>query len=217
MPDQRPATGDPHPSDVSTRWMWLGVGLPIGFGAWVPLVAGFRARKRSWMVGGALLIAFAIFAFAFSSAEEDNQYGGRFLMVSWMLHGAASFALMRPYQRRMAVRSRYDDEVARAEHVDEERRAVIALAREDPARALGLGVGRPDLAGSRHGHVVDINHAPAVVITTLPGVSDELAGEIVALRDELGGFDSVEDLGALMTLHPRVVEAMRSRAVALRG
>jgi DNA uptake protein ComE-like DNA-binding protein len=206
---------EPHPEDVSTRWMWLGVALPIGFGAWVPFVAGYRARNRAWMALGAGLIAFAIAAMVVSSAEDSNRFGGMLLIISWISHGAASFALRRPYARRMAIQSGYDDRVAMAEHIDAERRAMIALAASDPAKAAGLGVGRPDLPGSRHGHLVDLNHAPASVIAGLPGVSRDAAAEIAALRDELGGFDSVEDLGALMALHPRVVEAMRTRAVTL--
>ena len=209
------APSEPDPEDVSTRWMWLGVALPIGFGAWVPFVAGYRARNRAWMALGVGLIVFAIVAMTVSSAEESNQFGGMLLIVSWISHGAASFALRRPYARRMAVQSGYDDRVAMAEHIETERRAMLELAASDPAKAAGLGVGRPDLPGSRHGHLVDINHAPAAVIAGLPGVSRDLAVQIAALRDELGGFDSVEDLGALMALHPRVVEAMRSRAVAL--
>lgn len=195
--------------------MWFGVVLPIGFGCWVPLVAGFRARQTAWIAWGVFLVLFALASFTISSIEEDNQYGGGFLIVSWMLHGATSFALMRPYHRRMVTRSRYEDVIAAAEHVAEERAAVIELARKDPTRAAALGVGRPDLPHARHGHVVDLNHAPKEVVATLPGVSDDLAGEIVTVREELGGFDSVEDLGALMTLHPRIVEAMRTRAVTL--
>jgi DNA uptake protein ComE-like DNA-binding protein len=195
--------------------MWLGVALPIGFGAWVPLVAGYRARQPRWIAGGLALLAFAMFAFVVSTIEEDNHYGGMFLMFSWILSGATSFALRRPYERRMIVQSAYDDRIALAEHTDQERRAMLALAIEDPARAVSLGVGRPDVNGSRHGHLVDVNHAPAETIAALPGVSDDLALEIVVLREELGGFDSVEDLGALMSLHPRVVDAMRTRAVAL--
>ncbi len=205
----------PHADDVSTRWMWLGVAIPIGFGSWVPLVAGYRVRDGRWIAGGLALVAFALFAFVFATIEEDNHYGGMLLMISWTLHGATSFALRRPYRRRMAVQSTYDDRIVMAEHTDQERRAMLALATEHPAQAVSLGVGRPDLGGARHGHLVDINHAPAGTIARLPGVSDDLAAEIVTLRDELGCFDSVEDLGALLSLHPRVVEAMRTRAVAL--
>lgn len=158
--------------------MWLGVFLPIGFGAWVPLAAGYRARHRPWILSGIGLLALAIFAFAYSTYEtnESTNVGGGLLMLAWMLSGAASFALRRPYARRMALRSGYDDRIALAEHVDAERREMIELAVADPRRAVGLGVGRPDLPGSRHGHLVDVNHAPAHVLTGLPGVSDELGG-----------------------------------------
>lgn len=189
---------------------------PIGFGAWVPLVAGFKARKREWIAWGTFIVLFTIVGFAVSTVEgEETNYGGGLLIVSWILHGATSFALMKPYQRRMAVRARYETQVAEAEHVDEERRTVIDLARKDPARALALGVGRPDLPGSRHGYVIDVNHAPAGVLASLPGINNETAAEIVHLRGELNGFDSIDDLGSLLDLHPRVVAAMRGRAVAL--
>ena len=49
--------------------------------------------------------------------------------------------------------------------------------------------------------------------TTCPHGLDVTRGPHV--RQQVGGFDSVEDLGALMALHPRVVEALRTRAVAL--
>ena len=195
--------------------MWCGVALPIGFGAWVPLVAGYRARHRPWILAGIGIVAFAIAAFVVSTAEDGATNGGMLLMIAWLLSGVVSFALRRPYQRRMALQSGYDDRIVLAEHVDGERRAMLALAAREPARAVGLGVGRPDLPGARHGHLVDVNHAPAEVIAGLPGVSDALAAEIVTLRDELGCFDSIEDVGALMSLHPRVVDAMRTRAVAL--
>ena len=212
---ERDVPPEPHPDDVSTRWMWLGAALPLGFGAWVPLVAGYRARHRGWAAAGVALIVLEIVAMTVSSIEDSNRFGGQLLIIAWIASGAASFALRRPYARRMAVQSGYDDRVAMAEHVDAERRAMLALAISDPAKAAGLGVGRPDLPGSRHGHLVDINHAPAAELARLPGIGSDTAAEIAALRDELGGFDSVEDLGALMALHPRVVEAMRSRAVAL--
>jgi len=204
------------PRKVSTGWMWLGVLMPIGFGSWVPLVAGIRARQRTWFLVGLALLAFAIFAMTVTELEmEENNIGGMFLLFSWILSGATSFALRHPYERRMALRDAYDDTVIRAELMDEERRELLSLAAVDPARAVSLGVGRPDIPNARHGHLVDVNHAPADAIADLPGVGHDLAVEIVALRDELGCFSSIEDLGALMTLHPRVVDAMRTRAVAL--
>jgi len=201
------------PRKVSTGWMWLGALPVIGF--WVPFVAGYRARHRGWMLAGMGVIAFALFASIFSTVEESNRFGGMFLSLSWILNGAVSFALRHPYARRMALRDVYDDRIIKAELVDEERRELLSMAAVDPALAVRLGVGRPDLPNSRHGHLVDVNHASADAIADLPGVGYDLAVEIVSLRDELGCFSSIEDLGALMTLHPRVVDAMRTRAVAL--
>lgn len=196
--------------------MWWGVALPIGLGAWVPLVAGIKAQKREWIAWGVFVALVAIAGFVWATVEpEDESLSGVLLIVSWILHGATSWTLMKPYKERMTARARYDAQTVEADHLDEERRAVIELARKDPARALTLGVGRPDIAGSRHGYVVDINHAPAGVIASLPGISNETAGEIVRLRGELNGFESIDDLGSLMDLHPRVVAAMRSRGVAL--
>lgn len=196
--------------------MWLGIALPIGLGAWVPVVAGVKAHKRDWIAWGVLVALFALLAFSVATVEGDeDDWGGALLIFSWLFSGATSFALMKPYQRRMTVRARYEMQIEEAEHLDEERRAVIDLARRDPARALALGVGRPDLPGSRHGYVVDVNHASAGVVATLPGINNETAAEIVRLRGELNGFDSIDDLGSLLDLHPRVVVAMRKRAVAL--
>lgn len=201
---------------VPTRWMWLGVVLPIGLGCWVPVVAGVKAHHRAWIAWGTFVALFALLAFVVATIEGDeDDWGGALLIFSWLFSGATSFALMKPYQRRMTVRARYETQIAEAEHVDEERRAVIDLARKDPERAFALGVGRPDLPGSRHGYVVDVNHAPAGVVASLPGINNETAAEIVHLRGELNGFDSVDDLGSLLDLHPRVVAAMRRRAVAL--
>ncbi len=210
-------TPEPEPAGrserVSTRWMWFGALPVIGF--WVPFVAGYRARHRGWMLAGMGVIAFALFADIFSTVEESNRFGGMFLLLSWILNGAVSCALRRPCEQRMAAQAAYDDRIARAEHRATERRAMMALAAENPGRAAALGVGRADLPGTRHGYLVDVNHAPASAIASLPGVSQALATEIARVRDQLGGFDSVDDLGALMALHPRIVEAMRTRAVAL--
>lgn len=194
------------------RWGYV----PIGFGAWVPLIAGLKAHKREWVAWGVFIALFTIVALTVSTVEgEETNYGGGLLIVAWIVQGATTFAMMKPYRQRMAVRARYASEIAEAEHVAEERRAVIALARTDRQRARELGVGRPDLPGARHGYVVDVNHAPAGVLASLPGVSNDTAAEIVHLRGELNGFESIDDLGSLLDLHPRVVAAMRERALAL--
>jgi len=78
---------------------------------------------------------------------------------------------------------------ARERLADRER--ALKLARDDPDLAIEVGTGRPDLPGADHRGVVDVNHAPAQVIQTLPGVGDRLADQIIDARDRVGGFASV--------------------------
>lgn len=196
---------------VPTRWMWWGL-LPI-LGAWVPLVAGLRTKQRSWIAGGAAIVVVASILVLLS--EEDSGFLDGMFGITWLVHAAISLMMMKPYRQRMSVRMRYQALSAEAEHIDEERRAVLELARRDPARALDLGVGRPDLPRTRHGFVVDVNHAPAGVLATLPGVTNEVAGEIVRVRGEVGRFASIDEVGLLLDLDPGIVIPLRPRTVAL--
>ncbi|HLH13681.1 MAG TPA: helix-hairpin-helix domain-containing protein [Solirubrobacteraceae bacterium] len=91
----------------------------------------------------------------------------------------------------------------------------LELAREEPQLALEAGVGRPDLPGAFDGGVVDVNHAPAEAIAALPGCDATLAARIVAVRERLDGFTSLEDLGTVLDLPGDQVEDLRERVVFL--
>jgi competence ComEA-like helix-hairpin-helix protein len=104
----------------------------------------------------------------------------------------------------------YDQAEDRALEREEARR----LAREEPARALEMGVGRPDREGF-HGSLVDLNNAPASVIEELPGVNRELAERIVVMREEVGGFSSLDDLAHVLDLPVAVVDRIRADVVVL--
>ena len=63
--------------------------------------------------------------------------------------------------------------------------------------------------------MVDVNHAPVEDIADLPRIDAETARRIVAARDGVGGFSSLEDLGLTMDLPGDVVESLRGRVVFL--
>jgi DNA uptake protein ComE-like DNA-binding protein len=63
--------------------------------------------------------------------------------------------------------------------------------------------------------VVDVNHAGAGAIATLPGVDDDLAREIVRCREEVDGFGSLADLGGVLDLDYDTVEELRPYVVFL--
>ena len=65
--------------------------------------------------------------------------------------------------------------------------------------------------------MVDVNHAPVEDIADLPGIDADTARRIVAVRDGVGGFCSLEDLGMTMDLPGDVVERLRGRVVCLRA
>jgi DNA uptake protein ComE-like DNA-binding protein len=50
----------------------------------------------------------------------------------------------------------------------------------------------------------------------LPGIAADLAGRIVAGREQAGGFSSAEDLGVLLDLPPATVDKLRDQAVFLK-
>jgi hypothetical protein len=95
------------------------------------------------------------------------------------------------------------------------RRRAVKLAKENPQLAAEVGVGRPDLPGSDHGGVIDINHAPAGAIATLPGLDQSLAQQIADARGRIAGFASLEDLGMMLDLPGDIVEHLRDRVVFL--
>jgi DNA uptake protein ComE-like DNA-binding protein len=201
-----------------SRWPWVSL-LPVGFGSWVPIYAGVRARVRSWILLGALWTAIAVagwIASATSSANGQHRYSplaGFLLILAWAGAAATSFVIRSEYDRRMS--SPLLDASERAESRLRDRRQAKQLARDNPMLAREMGVGRPDIAGAADVGLVDINNAPASALTKLPGVDDALATRIVEARGQVGGFSTVEDLGIALDLAGDLVEDLRDVAIFL--
>ena len=56
---------------------------------------------------------------------------------------------------------------------------------------------------------LDLNTATAEELATLPGIGAELAGRIVAYREEHGGFSDVEELLQVPGIGPGILEGLR--------
>ena len=201
-------------------WWVLLTLVPLGLTGWGALVyAGLRARRPWWTGAGLVYLAALAVAFTLITIEGDGRdtwygdLGGALLLFVWVV----------PFVHALAIRSSYLEcmdvvegaELDRAEdalRVREEARRIVS---GDPHRARELGIGRPDVAGAFDGGLVDLNHASADAISSLPGVGDELARRIVAVREDIDGFSSLEDLGLVLSLPAPTIDRMRARAVVL--
>lgn len=196
------------------RPWWVLASLPLGMTTWIGMLyAGVRARMRSLQVLGVVFFAVMVAGFALAGDRPEGsfleEFAEVFIVSGWLAGIGLSFALAPAWQRRMRSR-RLDAEQRLAD-----RREAGALARENPSLARELGVGRPDVPGAEHHGLVDVNAASEQTIARLPGIDDALAREIVRVREELGGFSSLADMGAVLNLPAPVVEDLRERTVFL--
>lgn len=202
---------------TSTRWLWWTALLG---GAAAPFAAGLRTRERRWIIGGGVMLGVQLLGLALGGGAEETttplQSVGLALLTTGWISGIVFVAGFRgQYTTKMLQASHLESREALHSGRNAERERARALARQDPAEALRRGVGRPDVEGSDHGWVVDVNHAPAAVLETLPGVDADLARRIVAAREAIGPASSIDDLGLLLDLDARTVERLRATAVAV--
>lgn len=87
------------------------------------------------------------------------------------------------------------------------------LLARDPLLAREVGLGRPDLPGSDDFDLVDVNHASEQALWLLPGITEDVIRQIVKVRQDIGGFDSAEDLGDALHLPLAMVDEMAEAAV----
>jgi len=198
------------------RWVLASL-VPFGWVTWAGfLYAGFRVKRPAWVAAGAAYLLVTVVTLLVTSLD-DNEAGlednlGYVAMFSaWGVGILHSFLSRKAYVRRLDI---IDDPALQAARSAEERRAYAReIAQRNPALAREALIGRS--GGFDEGGVVDVNHAPVEDIADLPGIDAATARRIVAVRDDVGGFSSLEDLGLTMDLPGDVVERLRGRVVCL--
>jgi hypothetical protein len=202
------------PGTRLARSWWIVLTLPLGFTTWAAFFyIGLWRRQRQWVVAGFVYLA-ALAAAMTYIGDHHGERGG--------LHTIASLTVLviwvGGFVHALAVRSQVvgmDPALDSARGRLERRRTARRLALEDPALARELGIGRPDLPGSDHRGLVDINNANVAAIADVTGVDRALAEEIVAARERIDGFSSVEDMGTLLELPARTVERLSRKCICL--
>jgi hypothetical protein len=198
------------------RWVLTSL-IPFG---WVTfagfLFAGFRAKRPVWVAAGVVYLAITVATIFVTSLDEntngvDDNAGYIVMFSAWGVGIVHAFLSRKPYLRRLEL---IDDPALEAARTSEERRAFARdLAQRNPELARAALLGRT--GGFDEGGIVDVNHAPVEDIADLPGIDAATARRIVAVREGVGGFSSLEDLGMTMDLPGDVVEKLRGRIVCL--
>jgi DNA uptake protein ComE-like DNA-binding protein len=147
------------------------------------------------------------------TSKSGDSLAGFLLLLGWVGAIATSFVIRGSYDRRMASPLHAATEAGEARL--QERRQALETARQNPALAQEIGVGRPDQPGALDAGLVDVNNAPASALMRLPGIDDGLATRIVEARAQTDGFSSLEDLGTVLDLPGDLVERLRGHVVFL--
>ncbi len=88
------------------------------------------------------------------------------------------------------------------------------LLRTDPLLAYELRIGRPDLPRDfDDGGLIDVNHASATALARIPDITEEMASQIVAARESVGGYSSVDDMSVVVGCAPQSFDRLRDHLV----
>ncbi|MFD8749586.1 DUF4236 domain-containing protein [Kitasatospora sp. NPDC059577] len=92
------------------------------------------------------------------------------------------------------------------------------LAQSDPVLAHDLRIGRPDLSRQYDdGGLVDLNNAPAHTIADACSIELTSAEQIVAARQELGSFSSLDEVVVFARIEEGAAARIRDYAILLPG
>jgi DNA uptake protein ComE-like DNA-binding protein len=218
---------------IAQSWLWTFVPIyTLGFGT-AAIMA--HAAKRTWSLAQALTLPVYLTGLGLVLVP-DPDYGGTqetlfsvgmainmglglvhaIVIRSWVWDLAPSTERA---AKRRTLRAQQKAALARHDEQEEAREAARRIAVEQPRLAHRLQIGRPDLRERSFpdGGLVDVNHVSARVLTREAGIPDGLAKQIVATRDRVGGFSSIEDMALLADIAPQRLDVVADRLVFLPG
>jgi hypothetical protein len=199
------------------RWYWITPIASFGLLAWLPAAhAASRLDRRRDYAHASALGALVGLSLALDIGGGDGAWL-RVLAVVW------ACLLSRPLRRDVYAATPRpaaevtDPSVAHVLHGRALRRRAHEIVDRDPLMARELAIGRPDLPRRRFqdGGLVDLNCAPAALISTTCGLTPEQAEAIVTARQHLGSFTNVDEVVVYAALPPGAAELVREYAVLL--
>lgn len=193
----------------------------FGVLAFVPFLRLAVARRtaKGWGVFAAYLAAVVV-EFVLDSTigytNTGSAIAGAGIAVLMGFAAVHAFISFRPATREFTDAARFSstsaNQVALASaqarmHLRKEARELV---RSNPILARELRIGRPDVPRQYDdGGLVDVNHVPVGILTSVLELTPQEATAIVEARTQIGRFSSPEELSAYAQLAPDRVDALR--------
>ena len=196
-----------------TSW-WIGLPLvPLGLLAWAAfLYIGVRAARTRWVLYGIAYLVVDAAGFGLTTSHRTGGIGGAVIVFAWLIPLGHALAIRTDANRRIDARSLPELQAAEKRELARERGRSIAA--HDPRKARALGIGRPDRRGFDAGSSTSTTPRGSSSRAS-PASTDALAKKIVAVREEVGGFSSLNDAGEILSLDAETVDRLRPEVVVL--
>lgn len=234
-PTTPPTFGRP-PARSPSPWVysWYFVVTLVSFGtlAWIPFLHAATRLHRRWLLVltfvyaplGALEGILIMLTPDEQSAAADTTATISGLLIMWLIISGLAVQAFLVRELHLAderavhaADSPATSAVAVAMAARTRRTEARRMAEADPLLARDLRIGRPDLPRSfDDGGLVDLNSAPAPLIAQLCGLSGDVAGTIVAAREQCGGFLTVDDVLSMTDIPVTSWDVVRDRGIVIR-
>ncbi|BAJ31828.1 MULTISPECIES: helix-hairpin-helix domain-containing protein [Kitasatospora] len=230
----------PPPPARRPTGKWYFVAMICSFGLLTPvpfLHAAARLNRRALRIRAAVYAVLVVLLFTLNSFVPKDAQGhvtgkvGNALEGLWVLAliGLVTSACLQiaPVRREVfglaappvpppTGPGAADPAVAARLAARARREEARALAARDAVVAHELRIGRPDLTGPYDdGGLVDLNSAPAEVISAHCSLSPETAARVVRAREELGQFRTVDEVAVYAELAEGETARVKEYAVFL--
>lgn len=180
---------------------------------WTPFVAiAWRSRRaRDWAIAAGYGAATVVGVIWTQNTATIGAEATVAIMTGASIHAFYTLShLDRPDRTAAGQDTAIANAVAAREHRMQARRILAA----DPVLARDLRIGRPDRPRDYDdGGLVDVNNAPASVLTGALGLTETEAAQLIAAREELGLLQDVDDLTVYANIDPRRVHTLRDLIV----
>lgn len=209
-------------------WVTLGFGSPFSFGLAALFLRGMSRRATAVLAVSALVYTAAValfFATVDDTPDSSLSATATTALLIMFVGAGIEAAICSPWIAGLVRGSAgrldeiveeernevaHDPAVRLAIQLRERRELARKILADDRALANTLRIGRPDLERDFvDGGLVDVNHCPASVFASMPGMNAEMAERIVSARERLDGLRSPADLVVEADVPSEVVDGLK--------